>query len=39
MGWFGISTQEKGDDEWTACVEATFEKYLSRVGVVVDCHI
>lgn len=39
MGWFACVADEKGDDEWNLCVEATFEKYLDCIGVLVDCHI
>jgi hypothetical protein len=39
MGWFGMSSDEKGDNEWRLCVEMTLEKYLYGVAVLVDCHI
>jgi len=39
MGWFGCVSNGKGDDEWNLCIEATFEKFLHCIGVIIDCHI
>ena len=39
MGWFGMSSNEKGDDEWRKIYEETLEKHLDCMAAVVDCHI
>lgn len=39
MGWFGMSSNEKGDDEWRKIYEETLEKHLDCMAAIVDCHI
>lgn len=39
MGWFGMASNEKSDDDWDATVRTIWQEYSDCIGVVVDCHI
>lgn len=40
MGWWGISTEEKEEEEWEKACKDAFEKHKgTHLAVVVDCHI
>ena len=39
MGWFGMSSNEKSDDDWDTVVKEVWQEYGDCIGVVVDCHI
>lgn len=40
MGWFGMSRDDKSEDDWKDLATKLKEKYRSNhLGVVVDCHI
>jgi hypothetical protein len=39
MGWWGMVTDEKDENEWEDSFKKILEKYSDHMGVVVDCHI
>ena len=39
MGWFGMSSDEKSEEEWAQTVKNVRAEYGDCIAVVVDCHI
>lgn len=39
MGWFGCTSNEMSDEDWTAAAKAIYSMYVGHIAVAVDCHM
>jgi hypothetical protein len=39
MGWFGMASNEKSEDDWLTYYNKVLDKYPNHTVVAVDCHI
>lgn len=39
MGWFGMSSGDKSDEEWHKARDAIYAEFNDHLAVILDCHI